>query len=276
MPSISPIFNKLTEMARDIETDPGELVKLIMLDPVLTGKVIKLVNSAYYGLSAPVSSLAQAVVVLGLNTVKNLAMYTAALDKLALNQEGGPLDPQAFWSHCLATAVGCRLLAKAQQAPANELEMHFLAGLLHDLGKVPLIKAVPDIYRIVFIRSAQNRIPLAEMEQEHFGFAHPQVGRLLAARWKLDPLLTEAIEGHHMADLVTSGSPITCRVMVINNLCKQAEIGHSGNIVVDAFAEEAAKSLETNPASLQAIAAQLPRELEKALKFLKVKEDPNV
>jgi putative nucleotidyltransferase with HDIG domain len=272
MPTISPAFNKLTEMARNLETDATELVKLIMLDPVLAAKVIKMVNSAYYGLNNPVNSLAQAVIVLGLNTVKNLAMCTAALDKLIFDKENAPMDPQGFWSHCLATAVGCRMLAMAQEVPANELEMHFLAGLLHDLGKIPLIKAVPDVYRVVLAKSMDGQIPLCEIERDGFSFDHAQVGRLLATRWKMDPLLIEAIEAHHAPERMAAVGAMTRRVIVINNLCKKTKIGQSGNGVVEAMAEDAARLLEVDSTLLDRISGQLPSELEKALKFLKVME----
>lgn len=269
-PAISPIFNKLAEMAGDMEVEPIELVKLIMIDPVLSGKVIKLVNSAYYGLTQQVTSLAQAVVMLGMNTVKNLAMYTAVLDKVFISQKGAPLDPKAFWYHCISTAVACKMLAKAQEVPPEELETYFLAGLLHDLGKVLFIKGEPEAYQKVLEDSKTRNIPLHMAEQERFGFTHNQIGGILARKWKLDSRMLEVIENHHQQQgAVAPENEFLMRVILANNLCKQAGLGQSGNSIVEDYSP-LMKMLQVEPETLEEITGKLPTELEKAMKFLKI------
>src|SRR5210317_2354410 len=103
MPPISPIIGKVNQIAHEIETSPKELVKIIMLDPVLTGKVIKLVNSSFYGVAEHVQSLPQAVILLGVNTVKNLAVSTSLLSTVSVKERNSPLDSEDFWKHCLAS-----------------------------------------------------------------------------------------------------------------------------------------------------------------------------
>lgn len=139
MPPISPIIGKVNQIAHEIETSPKELVKIIMLDPVLTGKVIKLVNSSFYGVAERVQSLPQAVILLGVNTVKNLAVSTALLGTISVKKKKSPLDLEEFWKHCLASAVGCKLLGKALNVPNEEMGRYFVAGLLHDIGKILFI-----------------------------------------------------------------------------------------------------------------------------------------
>ena len=119
MPAISPVVNKLTEMARDMETSSVDLVKIIMLDPVLSAKVIKLVNSAFYGMATQIRSLSQAVLLLGVNTVKNLAMYTAVLDKMSFQEKKIPLDSQAFWRTALHGS-GKQNAGQMQDVPAQK------------------------------------------------------------------------------------------------------------------------------------------------------------
>ncbi|MDD2706823.1 MAG: HDOD domain-containing protein [Verrucomicrobiae bacterium] len=273
MPAISPVFNKLTEMSRNLETDANELVKLIMLDPVLSAKVLKLINSAFYGMSQPVNSLTEAVIMLGVNTVKNLATCTAVLDRIVVGGRGMALNPQEFWVHCLGTAVACRLLGKAQNVPDDELETHFLAGLLHDLGKVILLKAIPGDYEIAMSRSAATSTSLNLAEMECFGFDHAQVGRLLANRWKLTPSLVDAIENHHLPD-TGARPPLTQRVIAANNLCKKLPLGQSGNTVIEPSAAAVAESLQIQPQILQDITLRMPQELDKAMKFLKIQKKP--
>lgn len=271
MPAISPIFNKLTAMARDMNTEPIELVRLIMIDPVLSGKVMRLVNSSYYGFKQEIQTLTEAVIIIGVNTIKNLAMYTAVLDQLFLNQKA-PLDTKEFWYHCLGTAVGCKMLAKDQWVNDRDLEIYFLAGLLHDLGKVLYIKAVPEAYKRVLIESEDHGTSLALMEQMHFGLSHAQLGGILAKKWTLDPLLTKAIEEHHSTGVSRLENGMLKLVILSNNLCKQAGIGQSGNTVLDQSMGKLVQSLDINPSSLNSTLEQLPGEIEKTVEFLNLKK----
>ncbi len=267
MPSISPVFNKLTEMARNLETDSREMVKVIMLDPVLTAKVIKLVNSAFYGLKNPVHSLADAILFLGVNTVKNLAMSTAVMDKILVNQKDAPLDPEAFWKHCLATAVGSKMLARITHIESIDQEIYFLAGLLHDLGKVLFIQAVPDLYRVVIQRNREKQQAIYLDEREELGVSHAQAGGVLARKWKMDQLLVEVMECHHEPEAANSDNPILKLVVVANNLCKQNGLS-GGDPCIDPAAEVILQSLGLESGVLQPIIDQLPQELEKAAQFL--------
>ena len=270
MPTISPIVNKLGEMAQSIHTAPTEIVKIIMIDPVLAAKVIKLVNSAFYGLTQQVRSLPQAVLLLGVNTVKNMAMATAVLDRVLLKSKRIPLRPDIFWQHCLATAVTCKLLAKSREVPENEREMYFLAGLLHDVGKVVYMKAMPDEYRLALEESRRLGISLHFAELAHFGCAHTHVGGLLARKWQLDPLLLEVIENHHSTDPAEPRNNLVKYVIVANNLCKQSGLGEGGNLVVEEGWSGLMEQLRVSRHGVQPIMEQLPGELKKAADFLKV------
>lgn len=143
MPTFSPILGKVEQLSREMNTSPRDLIKVVMLDPVLTGKVIKLVNSSFYGLGQQVRSLSQAVLLLGINTVKNLAISTAMISTLFTRGKGPPLNPEAFWKHCIGTAVCCKFLARALRIPQDDQETFFVAGLIHDIGKILFIKTNP-------------------------------------------------------------------------------------------------------------------------------------
>jgi len=267
MPSISPIFNKLTEMARNLETDSREMVKVIMLDPVLTAKVIRVVNSAFYGLKSPVNSLVDAILFLGVNTVKNLAMSTAVLEKILVSGKNPPLDPDAFWKHCLGAAVASKMLARAKNVPVPEQELYFLAGLLHDLGKVLFIQAVPDLYRNIIQQSQAEGTPLHQMEQKGLGVSHAQAGGALARKWKMNDLMIEVIERHHEPDSIASDNAMLKLVIVANNLCKQSGLA-GGDALLDAHAAVILESLALDSSESDTIMGRLPQELEKAAQFL--------
>jgi HD-like signal output (HDOD) protein len=113
-----------------------DLNRVISLDPVLVGRVLKLINSAYYGLEQQVTSLVRAMIMLGINTVKNLALSSAILSNLVGRGFLG-LNAEGFWRHSLCVGVTAKLIARKQGIDHSRLEEFFTAGLLHDLGKIP-------------------------------------------------------------------------------------------------------------------------------------------
>jgi putative nucleotidyltransferase with HDIG domain len=272
MPTISPIVNKLASMAQDIEVAPKDLVQVIMLDPILSAKVIRLVNSSFFGLSVRIQSLAQAVILLGVNTVKNMAMATAVLEKFLVKSEAAPIETEVFWQHCLGTAVSSKIIARLQQVPVNEQESYFLAGLLHDVGKVVFLKSVPHQYRVALEESKSLGLSLEFAELAHFGCSHTHVGGLLARKWQLDKMYVEAIEGHHKK-INSTGPKVTEYVTIANNLCKKAKLGNGGDSVLEEFSEDIAVEIGIDAPTLQQVANELPEELRKAVQFLKVAKE---
>jgi putative nucleotidyltransferase with HDIG domain len=270
MPSISPVFNKLKAMAQDMNTGAGEMVKVIMTDPVLSAKVIKLVNSAFYGLKSPINSLAEAVLFLGVNTVKNLAMSTAVMEKILLDKKEKDIsiDPREFWRHCLGTAVATRMLAKVKGVAMADLEAYFLGGLLHDLGKVVFIQAAPKIYQKALDDTKEKSQILFEAEMFRFGCSHTHVGALLARKWRLEPHMIETIERHHDPTAIASDNQILRLVMLANNLCKQSKLGEAGDTLTESWLEDLTGKLALDPVSIEPVMQQLPTELQKAAEFL--------
>ncbi|MEI6126066.1 MAG: HDOD domain-containing protein [Pseudomonadota bacterium] len=266
MPAVSPILGKIHQMSREMETSPRDLVKLIMLDPTLTGKVLKLVNSSFYGLVHRVKSLPQAVVLLGMNTVKNLAVSTALLSTVFVHEKRSPLSPEGFWRHCLATAVGCRAFAKKLNLAAADIEMFFIAGLLHDVGKILFIRIDPDRYALALSESKRLGLTLAFAELAHFGCSHAQAGGMLARKWKLDAPLIDVIELHHVYS--EKEDSLRGLVTVANNLSKRIGAGDSGNYVVEEAGDALSWHFNITSEMFDQVAAQLPAELEKAAEFL--------
>jgi HD-like signal output (HDOD) protein len=273
MPAVSPIVGKISRMARELDASPKELIKIIMLEPVLTGKVIRLVNSTFYALAQPVQSLAHAVVLLGMNTVKNLAVSTAVLSAVFQEYDEGPISHIEFWRHSLGTAVGCRLLAERLKVPTRERETYFVAGLLHDIGKILLLRLNAQCSHAAVRESRACGVSLSFAEAAHFGCTHAEAGGLLARRWKLDAVLTHAVAEHHNPRSTPTASTKltpTTAVWIANNLCKRFHIGDGGNPVIEETATALAESAGATTGIVNEIAAQLPTELDKATEFLQL------
>ena len=138
MPSLPVSAGKVLEVCKNINVNPSDLNQVISLDPVLTGKLLQLINSAYYGLGTHITSVIRAITMLGLNTVKNLVLSTAILSILPKNKDINGLNMEGFWHHSLCVGVTSKLLAEKQGIDSKYHNEYFTAGLLHDLGKISL------------------------------------------------------------------------------------------------------------------------------------------
>ena len=268
VPTISPIVAKINEIAGNAQASPRDLVKVVMVDPVLTAKVIRLVNSSFYNLPNEVKSLAQATVLLGMNTVKNLAIATAVLGVMFLSKKRSPIDPVEFWRHCLGTAVGSRMLAQLAGIPLREVESYFVAGLLHDLGKVLFIKAFPEIYSEVVAEAPSLEVSLQFSELAHFGCSHVEAGAVLAMRWKLDRNFVDVIRYHHLPTSARTPQSLTDIVAIAQNVCKRCGVGDSGDTCIEEYADQMALHYGIQPEQVEQVGRKLPDELDKAAIFL--------
>ena len=200
MPSLSTTVSKVLEICSRPDTVPNDLNRVIALDPVLAGQVLKLINSAYYSLMNKVTSLTRAIIMLGLNTVKNLALSTAIIRSVSQAKKSRALPIRAFWAHSIAVGVMAKLLAAGRGLSLAEREEYFVAGLLHDLGKIP----IGDEYTEVLARVETAQEPLVTVEQQVLGLDHEEVGAMIAPKWKLNAVLTDAICHHHAPELAAA------------------------------------------------------------------------
>jgi putative nucleotidyltransferase with HDIG domain len=167
---------------------------------VLAGQVLRLINSAYYSLGHPVSSLTRAIVMLGVNTVKNLVLSFAILGQLRNTQSFRALSAEKFWAHSLSVGVIAKCLAMARGISLSKQEEFFVCGLLHDLGKIPLNYQFPDEYYQTLDLAKRSGWPMAHAESVVFGIDHSAVGGIIAKKWRLSRSFIEVLECHHQPD----------------------------------------------------------------------------
>ncbi len=176
MPSLSTTMVKVIEICNNPATSTNDLARVISLDPVLTARVLRLINSAYYALANRVTSLAHAIIMLGLNTVKNLALSTAILENVGGKGSFRGLKVNDFWEHSLCVGVTSKIIAGLTGIPLTEREEYFVAGLLHDIGKIPLNTVFADEYAEVLKSAYDRKSALYLTEQEVIGIDHGIVG----------------------------------------------------------------------------------------------------
>ncbi len=194
LPALPLALQQVQKIIRNPKSSMQQIATVIAEDPALASKTIKLVNSAFYGLSKPVSSITQAITILGLNAVNHL-MLGLTMVKIFGNTKSQTFDHDAFWEHAFGTALIAKSIAEFVRYP--DPQECFVGGLLHDMGRLVLEQFLHDDFAKAFEESAKKNIPLSHAEINMFGADHAYAGGFLAKKWKIPPELIISIQYHH-------------------------------------------------------------------------------
>lgn len=272
MPSLSTTVTKVLEICNKPSASPNDLNKVISLDPVLTGNVLKLINSAYYSLPNQITSLGRAIIMLGLNTVKNLALSTAILGTLKKSGALNSLPIDTYWTHCLGVGVTAKAIAAQQKVPVTQHEEYFVAGLLHDLGKVALNNCFSEEYGQAISLADLEQGPLYRAEKTMLGLDHAQVGQKIAEKWQFSSPIRQAIAYHHRpAEAATEARTLVAIISVANVYINTYSHGFAGDGYPSVIElEEALELAAVDWHDLQQLNEKVVNEIEKARIFLQV------
>jgi len=194
MPAFPKSVQKILDLSRNINCAPKDLITVIEKDPVMTIKILKVLNSVYYSLPSKITSVNRAVVYIGINTVKNLALSFAAVGMLPSKNQAG-FDIERYLQHSLVTAGIARQLAhKHGQGQVDPMDC-YVAGLLHDFGKVVFAQFMAAEFQEVLEKSSDR--PLHDVENEIIGVNHAVVGAMLIQRWNFPDALVDCVRSHH-------------------------------------------------------------------------------
>lgn len=231
MPAFPRSVQRILELTRDLTCSPKELVQVIEADPVMTIKVLKVTNSSYYSFPKKITAINQCVVYLGLNTVKNLALGIAAIGIMP-KHNGADFDIGQYLLHSLTTASLAKLLcSRLVNADADPMDC-YIAGLLHDFGKVVYAQYMPNEFSAALTLSRNENISLNLAEQQMIGADHTVVGSMLAERWQFAQPLVDCIRYHH--DNEAGNSVMQACLFLANQISKQKQFGDGGNPCIEA------------------------------------------
>ena len=272
MPSLSTTVTKVLEVCNTPNTSANDLNRVIALDPVLTGQVLKLINSAYYSLPNQINSLTRAIIMLGINTVKNLALSTAVLGTIGREDSFRSLSMDAFWTHSLCVGVMAKALAGLKGIPGMMQEEFFVAGLLHDLGKIPMNNCFSEEYRQAMELSALEQGPLSNAEDVLLGFDHSRVGKMIADKWQLNQALTELLRFHHAPESASPNNQQLIGVVALANIYANLfDVGSAGDRYPDiSRVNELLPQVGLKWLDLSSLHLLVQQEIEKAQVFLQV------
>jgi putative nucleotidyltransferase with HDIG domain len=198
LPTIPAVLTKILSLVDQEAASGRELVAVVEQDQVLTGKILRLANSAFFGQARRVATIPRAVLVLGYSTVRNLALGVKVWDALAGGLARQRLED--LWAHAMAVAVTTRALA--QRLHQGDADEGFTAGLLHDAGRLVMAMRFKENYWQA-IKGASDADPIDALERAAFTIDHAEVGAWLFEAWNLPPEIVEAVRQHHQAEPTT-------------------------------------------------------------------------
>lgn len=265
MPAFPKSVQKILELTRDVNCSPKDLVQVIDKDPVVTVKVLRVVNSAYYSLPKQITSINHAVVYLGFNTIKNLALSIAAIGMLPASNAAG-FDGAQYLLHSLSTAAIAKQLA-LRLDDADPMDC-FIAGLLHDFGKVVFAQFMPAEFRKALETSQWNESSLHLALRDVIGADHAVVGAMLVEKWRFPADLVETIRYQYGPEI--KDTPMIACVFAANQISKKLEFGFAGNRCVEQLPPAIAQRLGGALDELIVSLGDLAPLLEEAKIFSKV------
>jgi len=195
LPSLPGVALRVLELTRDPDVRLEALARTIENDPALASRVLRTVNSSYYGLSKPCPTIGRALGFLGLNTVKSLVLGFSLVDSARGLDTGGGFDFTAYWRRAIFSAAGARLFARC--SCVCDPDEAFLGALIQDIGMLACCAALREEYAGLVSTAGHDHGALPELERTSLGFDHAQVGGELASRWRLPPQFIECIRSHH-------------------------------------------------------------------------------
>jgi len=267
LPTLPTVVMQLLKLVNDPESNAMDVKQILSRDQSLTIKVMKLVNSSFYGYAGKIKTLQQAVVILGFQTLKSITLSATVFNSFA--GKGCPgFDRGAFWKHSIATGVAARLIAA--EKGMREVEEAFVAGIIHDIGKVALDEYAPEQFAKVIAHVHKNNVSMYEAEKAVIGASHAQIGRWLATRWGLPAELVDVIFYHHQPANAQKAPQLTAMVHLADHLARTLKLGSGGDTLVPPIDKEVPRILDIGDSAVKKVLTLLPSEFAKADLFVQM------
>jgi len=260
LPTLPHILVKLFSACNRSSVDLQQIADIAGADPSLSAKILKLVNSAYFGLPHKVQDIGKAVTLLGISGVKNLAICACIHEAFATPANNGAFNLKRFWWHCFR----CAHLAKnmAVKMEIEQPEEAFISGLLHDIGKIVLWVNFKETYEDI-LASCSNRSDRLAAEDNRIGVTHDEIAAWLLERWNFATIVSDSVRYHHEhADRIAQALPLAQIVCIADRLCNEtADDQQQGVVLAEALlkidAQECSQLIETSDGEAREIAVSL-------------------
>jgi putative nucleotidyltransferase with HDIG domain len=230
LPTLPSVFMRILRALRDTNPSAKNIATIVESDQAITMRILRLINSSFYGLSRRVDSVQQAVVLLGTSTLKNVVMSASVFRALGGGSQGAALNREAFWQH----SIGCGVIARflCRQVNGGRDEEAFIGGIIHDIGKVVLDQYFHDELLKILHTSNERQISFWQAEIEELGISHAEIGAALADIWSLPKNLVEVVGQHHQLQAGAPYAKLVALVQIADALARQYKVGGGGDDLV--------------------------------------------
>lgn len=262
LPTLPTVFLNIMSLMRNPDTPIKEIARVVESDPAITMKILRLINSSFYGLARTVDSVHQAIVLLGANALKNVVITISIFKVLNGKGKDTIFDREAFWLH----SIGCGLVARylGERLRCGYDEEGFIAGVIHDIGKVVLDKYFHDELASVIKQTHQKGITFYQAEREVLGISHTEIGAYLAENWKLPEKLVDVIARHHDFDPDSEHAQLSALIQVSDMVTRKYHIGSGGDDLVPEVDPLVWQHLNLDQDMLEAWDEELQEEIAKS------------
>lgn len=225
LPSLPTVIFEVMKTANNPKSSAIDFDDILKKDQILTARVLKLVNSSFFARQRKITTISESVVVLGFNTLKSIVTAASAARVLSKKMEGYGYGEYGLWKHSFATALSSKILATALKVDRLVIEEIFIAGLLHDIGKLVLDPIVRERIAALKEEVVLRKRPRIEAERAALGFDHTEIGVKVAKKWNLPEHVEEAIGAHHALENAREHGKIAAIVALADNLMNVAGVG---------------------------------------------------
>jgi len=266
LPTLPRTVLKITELVNDPKSSAEDLARIITDDQVLTARLLKLVNSSFYGFPQRISTVTGAIVLLGFDAIRSLLLTTSVFDLFANRNRKKKEDQERFWDHSLGCAVGAKVIGNYLRH--DKIEELFVSGLLHDIGKIVEMMFLPDEFANVVAAVNKENILMTTAENKVLGFNHAEVGKLLVEKWNLPVKLVQVIAFHHQPHDAGNFALEAAIVHLADIFCRALNIGYGGDNKIPPLDKLAWERLKIRSSAIDTIMATMLREYRDISSFI--------
>ncbi len=271
--TLPEVFLRINEMIDSPRHSAADIGNVIMQDPGMTARLLRIVNSAFYGFPSQIDTVSRAITIIGTRELRDLILATTVV-KMFKGLPNDLVNMEDFWRHSIYCGLATRTLAA--QRGERLLERHFVAGLLHDIGSLLIYRKIPELAREALLRSHNGHIPLQRAEQDLLGFDHAGVGVEIMRKWKLPEHLQEAVEFHHSPTRALHFPRDTALVHLADIIADRMQAGNSGEEHVYPMAHNAWELAGVDEACLSEVVNEVERQFDDAAQMFRQDSAPAV
>lgn len=252
-------YARLDALISDPDSAIDDISAVINTDPALTTRLLKIVNSPFYGFPSQINTISRAITIIGTRELTHLVLATSVMNAF----RGIPanlMDMDTFWRHSLACAITAKYLAEATHQTNHE--QYFIAGLLHNIGSLVLYQSVPELAREAINSARFGHEVLHEAEKRIIGFDHAEVGAILIQNWRVPESLAQVARYHHQPGKAEQDQLEVSIVHIADILVSSVPFGHNGDQHVPPMDEGAWQHLNLKPEAMPSLLFNVSRQLD--------------